>query len=376
MLTRPLVAPQPTPIELAPQPKPIPSQEDIDYWGLGVAEYMRECRSQFGSYARQLTEEATRWRDRSTSTQQDLDQARGDLRQANEQCGQLEQELVKASSEIEDMRRSQAALQAQLQAAHDEVIALRNSNVELRGRLARIGPELADSERPTLEAKISESANRLVELNELKARRETDRALIAQLHKELQAARSAQGAESAGPPRQFAELTSEIQKALLALVTALVIRAGAWAARSSYHREYLAKESFLRHLLVKLGRESGCDCQARLASILSGHDMTPDITPVEEVTKALAMLECGNFVLPYIADPPLPNEEADSALLAQAREERDHRGVRRMAVIAHKCLDPEERARVLLTQIWPGLVANDEEMACQQGGVTATPLGT
>jgi hypothetical protein len=236
---------------------------------------------------------------------------------------------------------------------------LKDLNQSLNDTLARTGPPTSSAERVTLEDKVLESSTHMLEINELRASRESDRALIAQLREELQVARSDSKPESGGTPISCSELSSEIQRALVSLVRRLVVRGGAWAARYAYHREYLAKEAYIRHLIKKSSVDTKCPCTTKLEDLLSDFDVDPAITRLDEVTKVLSQLCCGNIMLPAVADPPEPDEEEDWKVITEARTERDHQGVRRTAVIAHNCLDPHQETRDLLSRIWPGLVPDD-----------------
>jgi hypothetical protein len=135
----------------------------------------------------------------------------------------------------------------------------------------------------------------MLEINEVRASRESDRALIAQLREELQAARSDFKSWSEGTPITCSELSSDIQRALVPLVRGLIVRGGTWAARYAYYREYLAKEAYIRHLIKKSGVDMKCPCTTKLEDLLSDFNVDPTITPLDEVTKVFSQLRCGNI---------------------------------------------------------------------------------
>jgi hypothetical protein len=69
----------------------------------------------------------------------------------------------------------------------------------------------------------------------------------------------------------------------------------------------------------------------------------------------------------------LPCAQEDWDLVVRVHTEHDHRGIRRTAIIAHRCLDPDHEALVLLTQIWPGLVPDGTDSDQSGGGPSTQP---
>jgi DNA repair exonuclease SbcCD ATPase subunit len=165
-----------------------------------------------------------------------LREASRDLRKSQEARSQLDMALAASRQEYEGLRRGFESQQAQLQAAHEELSSLKEANRQLTDKLARTGPPLAADERPTLETLTSQNTTRAQEINELKAAQKADRAQIDELLSQLRT--------------RLSGLSPDQVRALIGLVEKLVVRGGAWVARYAFCREYLAKEAFIRHLLV------------------------------------------------------------------------------------------------------------------------------